>query len=233
MWHGAACHGRPVWYSVQFLWQMHCSYSQTLPHMHTNPTGPSSPGQQSCCLRCLCCSCLIPPLLMIFFFFIVSLWSCSALCEDSTVISSVSVPRIFWKCVCARRLWSPHFKPFLPSPYHSPDVWWMLPLGAAPPSLLPFCLSLFWAAATPLLQTQSPASFACPQPCLQIISARHFIFYSLFFSRPAPFVFLRFLLLPLSLSPSFLLGFSTLSYAHSVVRGKWRNCNYYPLTTLF
>lgn len=38
---------------------------------------------------------LVLLLLLLMMMFVFSLWSCSALCEDSTVISSVSIPRIF------------------------------------------------------------------------------------------------------------------------------------------
>ena len=71
--------------------------------------------------------------------------------RDSAVISSVSIPRIFGS-VRARSLWSPHFKnPSSQVLITPPDVWWMLPLGAAP--------SLSRSLSLSLSLTNSPSLF--------------------------------------------------------------------------
>ena len=95
--------------------------------------------------------------------------------RDSAVISSVSVPRIFGS-VCARSLWSPHFKnPSSQVLITPPDVWWMLPLGAALSLSLSHTHTLPLSFYPPLLSFSSlRRSYSSPpdtKPCLIHLSS--------------------------------------------------------------
>lgn len=192
------------------------------------PAG-SSPGQQPCCLRVFVVLSLMPWLLLLLLLlflllmmmFVFSLWSCSALCEDSAVISSVSIPRIFGSvCVCTVSLKST-LQNLLPKSLSLPlmcgkccllaplSFSLSLSLALSPPRSL-FCLVPLWVAATPLLQTQSLASFTCPHPCLLVHIIRAPISFSpltpsfLHFLSVLRRVFFSLLILSMSLPSSFL-----------------------------
>lgn len=77
---------------------MYCTHSKTLPHKPQNQRARHEDSSRVVSL--LCCFPLMSWLMLLLTLMLVcSLWSCSALCWDSAVISSVSIPRIFGR-VC-------------------------------------------------------------------------------------------------------------------------------------
>lgn len=176
------------------------------------PAG-SSPGQQPCCLRVfvvlslMSWSLLLLLFLLLLMMFVFSLWSCSALCEDSAVISSVSIPRIFGSvCVCTVSLKST-LQNLLPKSLSLPLMCGKCCLLA--PLSFSLSLSRSLSPSLPLLSCSSlSCSYSSPpdtKPCLIHLSSpvssrphhprSHFIF------SPHPLLFTLSLCSPLFSSP--------------------------------
>lgn len=127
-------------------------------------------------------------------------------------------PTYFWKCVCVCTVsLKSTLQNLLPKSLSLPlmcgKCCLLAPLSfslsLSPPRSL-FCLAPLWVAATPLLQTQSLASFTCPHPCLLVHIIRAPISFSpltpsfLHFLSVLRRVFFSLLILSMSLPSSFL-----------------------------